>query len=324
MPVDFTLDDLTNTLEMWRAEAIGDIARLSRLANQMGHDLMTPTNYVFGFSNLILSDKEEPISKEQQNIIRGLDDVVLNYKNGLSLMNSFITRLPVNTEHAFTVLTPEEGAQLYLTSVDNLDNYFPFLETMFKTGGPITTPILDYSPHIDSGLKQIIYSANKFFAPVRDCYRIDVDTKLLLKDIMARFTSQRINVEDKLQPASFKEDYVGGVVSYLLNNAVDHAFDGVDDREKFLSLNGSVKDVRYTLIVQDNGTGIDTNIFPDPADIFGYRKSRRANEGEHHGKGLYLVKEFVEEHGGSISVENNERGNGAKFTIELPIEKIDC
>lgn len=40
------------------------------------------------------------------------------------------------------------------------------------------------------------------------------------------------------------------------------------------------------------------------------------------GLGLYIVREIVSAHGGSISVES-ELGQGATFTVELPVKKVD-
>lgn len=322
MPVDFTLDDLTKKLETWRAEAIGDNNRLRRLSNQLGHDLRSPINYVHGFCNLLLLDKENlPSDKQIQNI----DDLLLvvkDYLNGLSLIGAYVTRSEVAEKHPFTPIDPIEGSQLYLNSVDNLTDYIPFLSKMFENG-PINGPILEYSPHIDSGLKHIVYSANKFFSPVRDCYRIDLDMRFLLKDFSDILASKNISLDSQLQAASFKEDWTSGVVSYLLNNVIDHSFDGVEDREKILNFTGSVQGDKYLLTVKDNGVGIDTNLFPDPMQIFEYRTSRRSHEGEHHGKGLYLVKEFVNEHGGLIEVDNNPK-KGVTFNITMPIYPDRC
>lgn len=71
------------------------------------------------------------------------------------------------------------------------------------------------------------------------------------------------------------------------------------------------------LRVRDHGMGIS------PANherIFQrYERAVSANEISGLGLGLYITKQIVEMHGGSISVES-ELGKGATFTVELPLE----
>ena len=54
---------------------------------------------------------------------------------------------------------------------------------------------------------------------------------------------------------------------------------------------------------------------------FGQANRTLCRECEGTGIGLYLVKSFVEMHGGKISV-NSEVGKGSEFSIELPVEII--
>lgn len=126
-----------------------------------------------------------------------------------------------------------------------------------------------------------------------------------------------------MKPVSFENNYVSGVISYLLNNVLDRAFEGVEQENKFVKLSGGVNNNLYEIIIEDNGKGINTKLFSNPNEVFKSGKSRRAKDSNSHGEGLYLVKQFVEESGGLITVENNPVGKGAKFTLKLPDYKLD-
>ncbi|HEX2569532.1 MAG TPA: AAA family ATPase [Polyangia bacterium] len=74
---------------------------------------------------------------------------------------------------------------------------------------------------------------------------------------------------------------------------------------------------RARLIVSDAGMGIAK---ADQARIF--QRFERAVSARHYGGlglGLYIVHQIVEAHGGTIRVES-EPGQGATFTVELPLE----
>ncbi|MDO4320044.1 MAG: ATP-binding protein [Bacteroidales bacterium] len=109
------------------------------------------------------------------------------------------------------------------------------------------------------------------------------------------------------------------VLNNLLSNAVKYTSEGAT-----LSCSVAASDDRRSLLltVADDGPGI-------PVDernlIFQrmYRSARTSDRSEGTGLGLYLVKRYVEMHGGTISVEGRE-GQGATFVITLPLSEPDA
>jgi signal transduction histidine kinase len=69
------------------------------------------------------------------------------------------------------------------------------------------------------------------------------------------------------------------------------------------------------IVVEDSGIGIAKQDFDR---IFGqFERAISANEVSGLGLGLYIARQIVEAHAGSIRVES-ERGVGSRFTVELP------
>jgi len=353
MALAFTLEDLTNKLISWRDEASKNPERLDRLKNQIGHDLRSPTNYILGFSTLLSNLPD--LTNSQTNLLADFSNEINNYLLSLDLINSYVSKIVISeTEKddsipmcelgsnlkkhirrrvlkvktipgkiSFMSINPKHGANKYFSAMEILSKRTPFLTNMVREG-TVDKEKVDYSILIDAGLKQIIYSGNKLFSPKLDSYRLDLDTTFYIHENNRYFLSKDIHVLSEMDSITLQKDYVGEVFSYILNNTVDHAFDFDSDDElrtdsRLVMIKGTEIENYYLVTIQDNGCGIDTKLFPNPSDIFGYKKSRRADRGEHHGKGLYLVKEFIDEIGGEISVENNPENKGAKFTMKLPL-----
>ncbi len=76
---------------------------------------------------------------------------------------------------------------------------------------------------------------------------------------------------------------------------------------------------RFTLVVEDNGDGIEPEVLPYVFDRFrqGAAGGRERQGGL--GLGLALVKHIVEAHGGEVAARSDGKGKGASFTLRLPV-----
>jgi CheY-like chemotaxis protein len=104
------------------------------------------------------------------------------------------------------------------------------------------------------------------------------------------------------------------VIGNLLNNAAKFTREG--DRVIFsLSALGGEAEIS----VRDTGSGIEPALLPEIFDLFvqGNRTLARSEGGL--GLGLALVKGLTELHGGTARAESSGKGQGAKFTIRLPL-----
>ena len=108
---------------------------------------------------------------------------------------------------------------------------------------------------------------------------------------------------------SWDRGRLGQVVTNLLGNAVKYG------AGKPISVSVRGEDGTAILRVSDQGIGIA----PDRKDRV-FERFERAVSSRHYGGlglGLYIVRQIVEAHGGSVSVES-EPGKGSVFTVRLP------
>ena len=146
---------------------------------------------------------------------------------------------------------------------------------------------------------------------------------------LARFTASHFETvaeERSLKytidlPESLHAEVDAEKIQRILLNLLSNAF-------KFNPIGGTVAlslradDERAIFTISDNGPGI-----PPPLREAVFERFRQIDGGADRksggtGLGLSIVKEFVELHGGKVSVDESPTG-GARFTIELPLAAPD-
>jgi signal transduction histidine kinase len=100
------------------------------------------------------------------------------------------------------------------------------------------------------------------------------------------------------------------VVSNLVNNAEDVLHDNAVP-EATIDISCWIEDKNVMISISDNGPGIPKEIMSTLFDPFVTQNKTNGT-----GLGLAIVKQYVNAHGGKITVSNN---NGALFTIALPL-----
>lgn len=147
-----------------------------------------------------------------------------------------------------------------------------------------------------------------------------VDTVLARCRLAAEERGIRVErqVAADLPPILADEEAFGRALGNLVDNAIKY---GGGQRWlrvlAWLAADGSRPEV--AIAVEDRGPGIRPS---ERRSIFQpfYRGAGPAAEGvAGSGLGLALVRPIVEAHGGTITVESNDGGVGARFTIRLPV-----
>ncbi len=108
------------------------------------------------------------------------------------------------------------------------------------------------------------------------------------------------------------------VVSNLLNNAARYTPDG-----GAITLSARVDGDEVVVEVADNGVGIDADSLSTVFQMFAQAHTGTPTGQAGLGIGLALVKRLVELHQGSISVESDGMGQGARFCVRIPIGHAD-
>jgi signal transduction histidine kinase len=75
------------------------------------------------------------------------------------------------------------------------------------------------------------------------------------------------------------------------------------------------------IVVTDSGSGIPRDFLPSVFEPFRQADASATRMYDGLGLGLSIVKQLVEAHGGSVSVDSAGEGKGATFTVRLPLAR---
>ena len=123
-----------------------------------------------------------------------------------------------------------------------------------------------------------------------------------------------VHLPDEPVPTRLDRERFGQVLANLLNNSVQYTPDS-----------GSIclrvtKDDRDALVsVSDTGAGIPPELLPVIFDAFRQGDAGSTRHAHGLGLGLAIVKRLVALHGGWVEAASSGRGEGATFTVHLPL-----
>src|SRR6516225_101248 len=103
----------------------------------------------------------------------------------------------------------------------------------------------------------------------------------------------------------------------LLSNAIKFTPKGGKVRVILARINSHAE-----LIVSDTGQGISAEFLPHVFERFTQRDSSSTRTHQGLGLGLAICRHLVELHGGSIHAESGGEGQGATFTVKLPLALV--
>ena len=153
--------------------------------------------------------------------------------------------------------------------------------------------------------------------------REQVDLSTVILDVLQAFREQAIFKRISLISAPLNPPLIAEVdplrMKRVLTNLVENAikFSNVDEK---IMVTGELRNGNVSIQVIDHGCGIPDEDCTLVFDKF-YQVSRTLTKNRFGtGLGLYISKQIVEAHGGSLSVES-ELGKGSTFTITIPVKK---
>ncbi len=140
----------------------------------------------------------------------------------------------------------------------------------------------------------------------------------LIKEVLFRLSESLARAECEIQAnlsGPLHGNWDRGRVDQILTNLMTNAAKYGAGRPIEVSAERAGTSARIT--VRDGGRGISPG---DHDRIFRqFERAVSSSEVSGLGIGLHLVRQFVEMHGGTVSVES-DLGQGAKFVVELPLE----
>ncbi len=182
--------------------------------------------------------------------------------------------------------------------------------------------ILEYFEMIDSAtfkLDDFIYKMLDFYRSTKIDNKVsEIDFKEILDQqieaYQSKFDLSNFDIDITIdQEHKFTSD--GSKIRVILNNLFSNSvqFQKLGDGPKKITIAIKVTEEGATISIADNGIGIDEKY---QKDVFGlFTRATQKNVGT--GLGLYMVKEAVEQIGGTIKLESI-LAEGTAFKISLP------
>ncbi|MDD3252903.1 MAG: DUF4118 domain-containing protein [Lachnospiraceae bacterium] len=126
-----------------------------------------------------------------------------------------------------------------------------------------------------------------------------------------------VDIPDKLMLVPMDAKLIDQVLVNLLDNAVKHT-----PAEKEISVTVEEHEEKQLAIftVADRGSGIAAQDLPHVFQMFYTTHGKEPDAQRGVGLGLSICESIVRAHGGTLSAQNRNDGNGAVFTFTLPLE----
>jgi PAS domain S-box-containing protein len=207
-------------------------------------------------------------------------------------------------------LTPEKSQKALETIERNAKAQADLIEDILDVSRIITGKLrIEVQP---TDLDSVARAAVDSVRPAAEAKGIELDTQVV--DCPPSFAADPARLQQvmwNLLSNAIKFTPAGGRVQLIV--------DQIGSQPGPLGQPGSA--VRIT--VKDNGRGISADFAPYVFDRFRQvdSTSKRAHGGL--GLGLAIVRHLVELHGGTIEVESPGEGQGASFTVSLPVIRAD-
>jgi PAS domain S-box-containing protein len=106
------------------------------------------------------------------------------------------------------------------------------------------------------------------------------------------------------------------VIWNLLSNAIKFT-----PRDGLVTIEVGEREEQVAITIRDNGAGIGPEFITHVFERFRQADASMTRSHGGLGLGLSIVKHLVEQHGGTVRAESAGVGQGASFTIELPVAK---
>lgn len=124
------------------------------------------------------------------------------------------------------------------------------------------------------------------------------------------------NLDPQAGPISGDPARLQQIVWNLLSNSIKFTPPGGRVEVRLAGIDSAIE-----IMVSDTGEGIDPQFLPHVFDRFRQADASTTRTSTGLGLGLAIVRHLVELHGGTVIAESAGKGQGATFTVQLPIRR---
>ncbi|MCI9617544.1 MAG: HAMP domain-containing protein [Eubacterium sp.] len=137
----------------------------------------------------------------------------------------------------------------------------------------------------------------------------------ILKSLQPVLKKNNVIIETKIENAYIKAEY--DLLKMLLFNLIDNAIKADAD---FIKMSGTIKEERYEIAIEDNGTGMAEEELVKVTEPFYMVDKSRSRRKHGAGLGLALAAKIVEIHGSRLYFES-EKGKGCRVSFFIMCQK---
>jgi len=193
------------------------------------------------------------------------------------------------------------------------------------------------SVRINQSIKAIIKNTDRLEALISDVLDLNLIEKELftlnleifnfIDFIMEIIANYKIILKDQLTFIPYFSDvpiFVNGDMIRLqqvFDNIISNAIKFTSEEERQITISIEILNNDVRAIISDNGAGIDKNNIETIFDQFTSFRTTYSVKGT--GVGLYISKEIIADHGGSLYAESAGVGKGSSFYIDFPFIQTD-
>jgi signal transduction histidine kinase len=232
------------------------------------------------------------------------------------------TRTSFNNEelqHFSRLITIGELSACFAHEVTNplmlIRGHLRFVEESLTEDHPlrINFEVIDRaSRRIEEMAKRMLDFSRKRTRRTESCDVAEVISDAL-RFLQPYFRTQYVDVQIHVEPRLPLIDIDRWQMVQAIVNLLQNAADAMADQERrVLSIYSRLEGNRMRIAICDTGTGIAQANLPKIFNPFFTTKGERGT-----GLGLYIAKQVIDEHNGTISVQTGDRGTS--FVISLPL-----
>jgi len=279
--------------------------------NIAAHELRTPTQVISGYTEMLIEDIQNYLSKNDSNNITTIPNN--NTVHEASIIPSIFTMIKA---------VDRNSSRLYKLTSDLMDvihieqNKLELKKEIFDLNETIADIIIDFKKLVSSennndisDIKIIFEKSDNSMMIFADKSRISqVIVNLLSNAVKSTLNGKVIISIDKRKNSLKTTSADSTIFSTAINsNRKLQLISHNNDYDYNNNYNNEI-----LVKIKDTGSGLN----PDIQSRLFEKFSSKSEKGI--GLGLYISKKIIEAHNGSIQGENNHYGKGATFTFTLP------